>query len=465
MLENGIYIIRCSMAAGLLDRETCQPVLALPATWAEAYATGYKSGWLHHCPVTYYMKAQETQTEYTYSLTNKNTTMKKANLALAVIMTAAASCSEQGAIEITENEDCMYEMTFSTFSDKFTKGTPDYSASAGNTGLAMHHKSFKVIASKFAGDPSFVYPVSEPGTVTYNESTGQWTASPARYWDMNSTDYHFFAAAPANPGGSGWNFIMNTDKKTDTYMKVGAVSVNNIQLKGENSVTTPVDSLSPVWSGTQDLDLMISKDCHVTKSSSTYGASTPAPVNLEFFHILTRFTVMVKKSVEITDSVSLIKLEFRNLKDKGNFDEANRSSVTDYINSSSRWASSRANSSYTLSSCSYDNVSETARYVIGSLIIPQSVGFESLGLDGTLTETQVAVGSSDKPYMYVEYSIDGQTFYGYYNLSKLMNSDNSFDFKEGYNYNITINIAPKNLSFNCNTYNWPSAEERTLTSN
>lgn len=369
--------------------------------------------------------------------------MRKSYLMIAAAALVISCTNDSVRYDIDDIES---PIAFETFAGKQTKA--ENSGETSTTLLSGHHESFKVWGAKNATTHQAVYAASTPGTVTYSST---WAASPLKFWDKTATNYYFFAAAPSSPS---WGFAFtSTDDMSD-----GTITLANYKLTGVNVCKAASTTATASWktNGGDDLDLMIASPCTVARTS--YNKTPADKVTLNFNHILSRLNVLVKKGTNISSStVSLKELKVYNMKNKGSFNEKPENLTSEQLATGtiSRWATPVVDGSYVPSSIaltassSTDGVTTTAQYVLETLIIPQNVTYEEIDASGSDEETQA--------YVYLKYSIDGEEFYGYYNLAEAFgatSSSTTIPFNEGWQNNLTITINPASIEFDANVFNW-----------
>lgn len=364
-----------------------------------------------------------------------------------------AACSNQSMIDDIKGESA--EISFETFAEKQTRA--ENSGTSVNSNLEDHHGTFKVWGAKVATTHQAVYAANNPGVVTY--STDKWVADPIKYWDKTATNYYFYAAAPSSPS---WAFAFTSASD----MSDGTITLANYKLTGVNVRTAASTTATASWktNGGADLDLMIASPCTVARTA--YNKANPDKVNLQFNHILSRLNVLVKKGNNIQNSVvSLIELKVCDMKNKGSFNEkpSNLTAAQLAAGTVARWATPTVDGTYTPSAIALtatakdDGVTTTPQYVLETLIMPQNVTFKDIDASGDDTK--------DEAYVYIKYSIDGETFYGYYNLAAAFNAttDNTetadvdesiVPFNEGWQNNLTITINPAEIQFDAEVFDW-----------
>lgn len=377
--------------------------------------------------------------------------MKK-YFAIAFAASMLAACSSQSIVDDLNNEPS--EIAFETFTEKQTKA--ENSGKTTTTALESHHESFKVWGAKVATTHQTVYAASAPGIVNY--STDKWVANPLKFWDKSATNYYFYAAAPSN---QSWDLAFTSESD----MSDATITLANYKLTGVNVRTTASTAPTDSWktNGGADIDLMIASPCKVERTS--YNKANPDKVNLQFNHILSRLNVLVKKGTNIEDCiVSLKELKVYNMKNKGSFNEKPDGLTAAQLATGTvaRWATPTVDGTYlptaiTLSATTKnDGVTTTAQYVLETLIMPQNVAYQDIDASGS--------GTHDEPYIYIKYSIDGEDFYGYYNLAAAfgLSATGNISFFEGWQNNLTVTINPASIEFDAEVFDWDTNKNEEL---
>ena len=98
-------------------------------------------------------------------------------------------------------------------------------------------------------------------------------------------------------------------------------------------------------------------------------------------------------------------------------------------------------------------VSDEAKHVLQSLVIPQNVAYQKVNRDGSTVETA--------PYLYIEYTINGEPFNATYNLANAFGliADGNIPFNEGWQNNLNITIDAAEIKFAANAFVWDSSNE------
>jgi len=379
--------------------------------------------------------------------------MKKSYLMIAAAALAMTACGDKTMVQDLYSEPA--EISFETFTEKQTKA--ENSEEIAETALSGHHTTFKVWGAKVATTHQAVYAAGSPGVVTY--SSDKWAASPVKFWDKTATNYYFYAAAPSD---KSWAFTF----KSESDMSDGTITLANYKLEGDNIITSASSTATASWKTNtgNDRDLMIASPCEVARTE--YNKANPEKVTLQFNHILSRLNVLVLKGSKIADcKVSLIELTVFKMANKGSFNEwpTGLTAAGLAAGTTARWGTPEADGTYEPSAIALTatsastGVTTTAQYVLETLIIPQSITYQDIDESGSSTETQA--------YVYIKYSIDGEEFYGYYNLAKAFGATTSgtIAFNEGWQNNLTITINPAAIEFDAKVFSWDDGTERNVT--
>ena len=350
---------------------------------------------------------------------------------LAATAALFAACAETDLVNDLNVESNGQAIGFSTYAGKVTRAENNPTDYSWN--LEDHHTSFTVYAGKLVnGATQAVYSDAKEGTVTCNNAV--WTADPMKYWDKTATKYYFYAGAPAN---DAWVFEMENDY-SDGYLKY-----DNFTLDGENLADGTATHFNhwAVNHEKNDIDLMIASPCPVDRAA--YNNAAPEKVNLQFNHILSRLSIKVAKGTNISEDQPLLlkSLDVVGLKNQGDFNEVlEKADMTAKI---ARWSVDE--STYTLPAVSLNNEITTAVYTHQYLVIPQSVNYAEIDTDGSDTKGQV--------YFHIQYSIDGEDYYAYYNLANAFKSE-TLNFNEGWENTLIITINPSHIRFDAEVSEW-----------
>ena len=114
------------------------------------------------------------------------------------------------------------------------------------------------------------------------------------------------------------------------------------------------------------------------------------------------------------------------------------------------------------SSLGVQDVPSAANYVLECLVIPQTVEYETVNLNGT-----VGTGTTKaKPYVHVQYVMENETFDAYYNLAALFGADGttgntSVTLSEAYQNTLNIIFDPAGIEFSTSTTAWSNGSSST----
>ncbi len=205
--------------------------------------------------------------------------MKKFMIFAVAVLTLAA-CSKT----FDHSKAAPTQIGFNTWAEHMTKARTitdsDFSA----------NDKFNVFGSK--NGTTVVFNGDE---VTYG--TPVWTYTNPRYWDINATNYTFFAISPAGLLPDS----MTDDQKT-TAATTGAFSTKELSFEG-----------------TVANDVLIAKKTVVPQATYT-GNNPNYVVNLDFQHVASLLDVKVKKSFALKDAtVKVTAISLENIVYKGTF--------------------------------------------------------------------------------------------------------------------------------------------------
>lgn len=377
--------------------------------------------------------------------------MKKNLFYIAALAIAMVSCSSDDVlVDNVATDNTQAEIGFSTYTKGQTRA--ENSSMTTKTDLEAHHENFKVWGAKVAGTPAThqaVWAAATPGTVSYSSSA--WTVNPLKFWDKSASTYYFYAAAPASPS---WALAFTSAED----MSDATITLENYKLTGVNVRTAASATATDSWktNGGADLDLLVASPCPFLRAN--YNKATPDKVNLEFNHILSRLNVLVKKGTSVSGStVNLTGLQVFNLKNKGSFNEkpASLTSTQLAAGTVARWATPTVDGTYTPTAIALSGVTTTAQYVLETLIIPQEITFEDIDVNGSSSNAQA--------YLRIDYTIDGEKFYGFYNLAKAFAAaSGNIAFNEGWQNNLTITIAPAAIEFDAEVFDWDTNKDENI---
>lgn len=358
--------------------------------------------------------------------------MKKQYFLMAIAATMFAACSQTEIIDEVADNSTPKAIGFTTFADGQTRA--ENSGAAYSWDLEAHHNTFKVWGGKELVDGTFhsVYPTDNYGVVTHDGTN--WYANPVKYWDKAAKEYYFIAAAPAS---ENWVAVTPTANDFENgYLKLGNFQLKGTNLSVKHTNTTELNN----WKGDQDVDLLISENTLVNRTS--YNKPNPDVVPLKFNHILSRLNIKVCKHSDITADVFMTELVVDKLKSKASFSEATPAHATS-PGTKDRWSGWDVD--YSITGLTGNITTNTDAYFIQSLVIPQEISTEDIDINGT--------GTINHAYFRIAYTIGGEPYYGYYNLAKAM-GESKFTFGEGWQNTLTITIHPDNIQFSGKVAEW-----------
>lgn len=373
--------------------------------------------------------------------------MKKGLFIIAGAALVLSSCQEDG-IRNDINNTVEEAISFETFAQKAVRA--ENSGAEDKNGLAQYHDNFAVWGSKYINDEEQTPVVFENQLVKYASSDGKWQYSPVRFWDKSANKYDFYAAAPAS---ESWVFDNTTKKFT-----LSNFSVDNVSLAVGTACSA--DAVMP-----NNKDIMIATDAFANPATDS-----KTKVHLLFNHILSRMNIAVKKGDVLKDYiVRLDKVMISEMLKTGSFDESLASGNALASGSVDRWAvatGSEADFGYEKSGDDRLKVASSDTYVYQGLIIPQTVDYKSIKLDGTdasgdayiLIAYTMYTASGD-----AEIAVPGGKYEYYYNLADIFNgngaaSGDAVDFCEGWMNTLKITINPDAIEFIADAYEWDEKE-------
>ena len=399
--------------------------------------------------------------------------MKKSYLMIAAAATLLTACMGNDTFkENVQEQNAKQALSFSAYADKVTKGSNSSALNDFYTVFGVYGwrtvNGQVVNTPVFSNTPNEYFTEDKNGTVVYktgidNKPSLEWklpadfgTGDPAkgywyyenvRYWDKSATNYQFFAIAPymAEPiysvtAGDANIAIATAQQKYDIENEI------NLALKGDPTV--PQAALS--YSG-YNKDFMISEKISVDPHAANV---TSSDVDLVFHHVLAKLNVKIKKADTFTNpqNLKVNTLKIAKLAKTGNY-------VYTTNFTTNGWATNGTydyvvNTPYSLNAAT--NYNEC--YWIEKLIFPQVTTCKALGLQADAT-------ALTDMYLYIQYQIgDNQVYDAYYDFANIWgatvvndgNNDdtNSFEFKQGYEYNLTLTVGPEPIHFDATVTPW-----------
>ena len=383
---------------------------------------------------------------------------------LSAAVAALASCSNSEVItEVNEPQVPDKAIAFETFSSNATRA--ENSSAATTPGLEKHHENFQVWADKDV-PASCAFNGTE---VSFNSADNIWEYTPIRFWDKGANKYYFYACAPSTKDVTSPKFELKqqaSNSQEGDYFFLSGVRLQDetmaeISLKQEYTV-----------SNAKNTDYMIASPCVIADPKST------STVQLSFNHILSRLNVGVKKATKSkadnpfkNATVTLNELKVCNMQSTGSFDEsATISTGTLAGGTTDRWnTTSSPVFDYTYTTASTVNTTES--FVLQSLVIPQTVSYENVTLDGKSNGNGLT--TTNAPYICIKYNIKaatgdstGENFVRYINLAKAFGKSAENEivaFNEGWQNTLHITIDADVISFDAEVYYWADNGNSSIT--
>lgn len=424
----------------------------------------------------------------------------KRQILFGISVALFASCSNEVLIDEIVEKDQLIE--FETYSPTMTKAVTgiddtqaDNSGSTKKWALETHHETFKIWGYKtVSGTESSVFLAEQEVTAVKSGDplslTGDWTYSPARYWDKSASKYSFYAAAPYD---AKWTINSSKEVKYEDFSLEGkTLAVARVQ---KNKVDANAS-----FKGSGDIDLMLAHD---VPEYTAYGTK----VNLQFDHILSRFNIGVAQA-KIDEQIYLNSVTLVNHKSNGTFNESLATPST--AGSIARWATTPSTQAKYTTGVGYSKGSnvdglelkkiagatsaETDEYdyVYQGLIIPQEMAYDgTVTLDGQYGAAPKDLDADAAPYLKIVYTIkyadevmyaEGddipsgknigdvkttvqyETFTYYYNIASMFDKKDADDnpmavtFYEGFQNNLNILISPSKIEVDAMVYEWDTKE-------
>ena len=358
--------------------------------------------------------------------------------AAATMLTACVNTEDFRDLNIQQNsENDGGAIGFLPFSEKITKAensNKDYTQQ-----FLTYHNNFAVWGYKerAAAEQIFGTAVangkSTVGTQVSvskdDQNVIKYEYAPLRFWDKAAKNYDFYAAAPSrnDAADDAWKWTFNQGTiAANGHMGEGyfTIETNAFSLTGVNLQNTATNALINDFKGTNDIDLLIADRCVLPQNY--YSVAQPSAVNLNFIHILSKLNITISTSLPAVENqsyynVDLIGFEVKNIPNSGTFAET---AITNAEKKEIRWnltANSTTNISTNISSenaldVPYTNIPAQVqdpvpanagnnvykKYIVESLIIPQSIKYERVALDGG-THVAVAAKTATPYQSYSEY--------------------------------------------------------------
>jgi len=320
--------------------------------------------------------------------------MRRLVLTIASII-ALTACTSDGLLkEMKKDTTVPQVITFSSYSEKATKGT-DNGNTAKNTNLEYYHSTFAVHATKKDIENEIQYVFGDTatmlGTICYYTGNNtptfygtNWRYDEERFWDKYAY-YNFIAYAPALPDTSLLVFRYGqNDEVGDLGVNGRDVIVPDYIMNGTNlHQAMPQTYLYEEFDDTtagHDIDLMISQP--ITNLRGTYNST----VQFDFHHIFSKLNISIAKTIGMNEGMVIIdSLIITGLRDKGTYVESTYNDDPQAYNNGWTLATNN-NPNFELAYRRYNDSSNsrelpdqlegqdpTPLYFIESLLLPQNI--------------------------------------------------------------------------------------------
>ena len=370
-----------------------------------------------------------------------------------------AACSNDVALRdnVQTQTEAPKAIGFNSYSLKATRGDATV-----KTNLEYYHSTFAVYGTKQSNndetDIQYVFGAAPTETVltpvgvtctfqtTADAVLGDWKYENPRYWDKQAT-YDFIAYAPVSANnpirysyaevggqvGDDGNEFVTTEPYTLTGTNLQATATTAEIVKG--------------FTGTADLDLMISEPNAQQDLVGTAYKAHDEYVNLLFRHILAKLNVTFAKAAVLDNATVTIKsVKIEGFCPTGEYKESDYAVSSD--SKTSGWtASTPADADpYVLAYSSTDgqnlNSSENdPYYFIESLVIPQTID------------------ADNKVILTAKYTIKSGTYSEDYTYKLDLHSVAALnEFFDGYNYTLKFTIQPDVIKFDATVAKWADQE-------
>lgn len=392
------------------------------------------------------------------------------NLMMVIVVAAAtllAACSDTTKLNNKEFQPTTNDLIgFSTYTEKATRA-----ADANSTNLFDFYKTFDVYAWKSVGTdvqnvfghvPVEYFTTDTQGDIVYatapakpSDEWGEnwatdtrfkgWFYEEIRYWDKLATGYNFYAIAPYEENPSPALTIANGDAN----IKIGSTT-DRYNISTEKNLAYRNDSLLV----NERRYFGFNKDYMLADKWDTKNQL----VSFQFHHILTKLNVMITLADSYIGSqaFTIKKLDIVGLEKEANFE---------YAGMTTNGWTTEANSTYDIKidrDYILKNVPENAPdtteysgyYWIQTLIFPQTL---------TCAITGAQRNAPDSKYLYIEYTIGGETFKAYYDLAYVFKNNitatGTYDLEQGSEYTINIKVGPEPIVFDAKATKWAEVDE------
>ena len=200
--------------------------------------------------------------------------MKRYILIVAAVALATVSCSRNYDVNPAGEGTAI---GFGTWAENLTKAARQ-PGSSSFTESGYQDNDFNVYGYKtLSGTPTQVF----NGDVVSTTDGTSWTYSNTRYWDVNASDYAFFAVSPAG-------------KVASATATTGAITTSTITFAGNN------------------------EDILVANKETVTTIPAPSAVELDFNHVASLVDINVKKSPALSNAtVTISAFALENIEDDG----------------------------------------------------------------------------------------------------------------------------------------------------
>ena len=389
--------------------------------------------------------------------------MKKSYLMMAAAATMFAACTQADFVnDIPASAPKAIDFK-SPFIGKSTRA--ENSSSNYTLKFSDHHNSFAVWGYKSTADEPVFNGKTVNVTLGTEANSEIYNYEGLVYWDEGATFYQFYAAAPAE---HDWDFAepLDGNKKEGAFttsIELDKTRIN--QGKGghlESLKPEPITGVSGELETVANQDLLIAAPCE-PRIGETVG--------FDFIHILSRLNIVVSKRQGLNQEVRTFEVSVHNMKLKGHFNEAADLGSDILANGTTkRWTTEDEKTYYKATASEGAIVQSGAeRYVIQTLVVPQSASFESVAINGS------NISDAEAPYLYVKYGIQNGTdgagkptfekFEKYYNLAQIFGvtgvpGNESLAFNEGWENTLTLTIGPASIDFKANVATWATGTKK-----
>lgn len=370
---------------------------------------------------------------------------------MAAAATMLAACSQTDFVNEVP-ESAPQAIGFETVMKKTTRAgeTAENSTAPYSWLLSDHHESFSVWGHKLVGDES----TQVFNGVTVSRNVNSWTyitedVNPV-YWDKAASQYDFYAVAPVAADLDLWQ--LNNAADFDDSHKHYITTKKDFTVESHNAAT--YKSAATTGNATQSFKgLEKATDLMIAAPTTVQNANFGKDVQLNFIHILSRLNVTVTTNL---DGVKITKIVVGNLKSTGDFNETGKftddatavDAATLKAGTYKRWNLESDLVQYTAGE--QELTSGLKLIAIESLVMPQLASYDGeLDLHATTFENEEA-------YLYIEYTINGETYKRAYNLADTFNADGESDLalNEGWQYTLELTIGASVINFTTNVAEW-----------